>query len=308
MLDVAVGVITNHVGEVLISRRAHHVHQGGLWEFPGGKLERNENTFQALQRELQEELGIYITSAHPLIKIIHDYADKKVCLHVLHVTAYEGVPAGLEQQPVKWVPASNLSRYAFPDANQPIIKALSLPDFYPIVDSSLGDEEYMMGHLESLIAQGYKQIQLRAKTFSCDAFMALARNAISLCKSKGVILFLNTSIEKVLLLKAEAVHLDSVNLHSTKESLGYLDIKVAVSCHTKNDLKKAAEIGACFAVLSPVCPTQSHPGAKELGWDCFSEMVSTAKLPVYALGGLNPCDLNESRERGAQGVAGIRGF
>ena len=308
MLDVAVGVITNLVGDVLISRRAHHVHQGGLWEFPGGKLERNENTFQALRRELQEELGIYITKAHPLITIIHDYGDKKVCLHVLHVDAYEGAPAGLEQQPVKWVSSSNLSHYTFPDANQPIIKALSLPEFYPIVDSSLGDEEYMIGQLERLIAQGYKQIQLRAKTFSCDAFMALARNAISLCKSKGATLFLNTSIEKALLLQAEAVHLGSLRMHSTKEAINHLDIKVAVSCHTKKDLKKAAEMGACFAVLSPVCPTESHPKEKVLGWDCFNEMVTVAKLPVYALGGLNPTDLSESREQGAQGVAGIRGF
>lgn len=308
MLNVAVGVVKNQVGEVLISRRANHVHQGGLWEFPGGKLECNENTFQALQRELQEELGIYIRSAYPLIKIIYDYADKKVCLHVLHVEAYEGIPAGLEQQPVKWVPVNNLPHYTFPKANLPIIKALSLPEFYPIVDSSLGNEGYMMDRLESLIAQGYKQIQLRVKIFSSDALMALARNAISACKSKGVILFLNTNIEKALLLQAEAVHLDSLQLHSTKQIINHLGIKVAVSCHTNKDLKKAEEIGACFAVLSPVCPTESHSGAKVLGWGCFSEMVGVAKLPVYALGGLSPCDLNEARERGAQGVSGIRGF
>lgn len=71
-VHVAAAVIRGADGSVLIARRADTQHQGGLWEFPGGKVEEGETVQAALARELQEELGIHVTAARPLIKVGHD--------------------------------------------------------------------------------------------------------------------------------------------------------------------------------------------------------------------------------------------
>ena len=121
---VAVGVLVDDCGRVLITRRADHQHQGGLWEFPGGKIEDGESAFQALVRELNEELGVVATHAEPLLEIRHDYGDKQVFLDIQRVTAWQGEPRGLEGQPLAWVLAIHLKDYDFPAANGPIVEAL----------------------------------------------------------------------------------------------------------------------------------------------------------------------------------------
>lgn len=123
-VHVAVAVITDGNGQILIARRPENVHQGGLWEFPGGKVEPGERLEQALQRELHEELGIELKACQPLLEIHHDYADKQVFLDVWRVTAFSGEAYGREQQPIRWVAAEALADYDFPAANQPILKAL----------------------------------------------------------------------------------------------------------------------------------------------------------------------------------------
>ena len=90
VLEVAVGVLKNADGQILISLRKSGVHQGGLWEFPGGKLDANETAGQALVREFKEELDITVNSATPLITIQHKYADLAVKLHVFLVTDFSG--------------------------------------------------------------------------------------------------------------------------------------------------------------------------------------------------------------------------
>lgn len=123
-MHVAVGVILDASNAVLISRRAAQAHQGDLWEFPGGKVEPGEHVLAALSRELQEELAIAVTATEPLLEIAHDYGDKAVLLDVHLVTRFENTPRAMENQPLRWVPAQDLARYAFPAANVPIIDAL----------------------------------------------------------------------------------------------------------------------------------------------------------------------------------------
>nr|GEY60322.1 arginine biosynthesis bifunctional protein ArgJ, chloroplastic [Tanacetum cinerariifolium] len=100
---------------------------GGLWEFPGGKVEAGESVDAALARELHEELGISVTSARPLIKISHDYPDKQVLLDVWEVSSFTGEPHGVEGQPLAWVSQRELAEYDFPAANRPIVAAARLP-------------------------------------------------------------------------------------------------------------------------------------------------------------------------------------
>ncbi len=123
-ITVAVGVVTNAHSEVLLTRRAKDVHQGGLWEFPGGKLESTESVMEALVRELREELAIEVCEAVPLIVIEHDYGDLRVCLDVQRVLRFSGVPVACEGQPMRWVPLRELRDYEFPAANEPIVAAL----------------------------------------------------------------------------------------------------------------------------------------------------------------------------------------
>ena len=123
-VHVAVAVILNSKQQVLLSLRQAHQHQGGLWEFPGGKVDDNETVFGALVREINEELGIAIIEAEPLIEISHDYNDKSVRLDVWTVTKFSGTAQGCEGQEVKWQAISELNEKDFPTANVAIINEL----------------------------------------------------------------------------------------------------------------------------------------------------------------------------------------
>ena len=123
-IHVAVGVILNSQQQVLVARRAEHAEQGGLWEFPGGKIEATENSYQALCRELREELGITVITAEPLLQFGHDYSKYHVNLITWMVRKFSGQPLGLEGQPLKWVNIHELANLEFPAANQKIIAQL----------------------------------------------------------------------------------------------------------------------------------------------------------------------------------------
>ena len=122
---VAAAVIENNQGEILIAKRLDHLHQGGKWEFPGGKVEAGESALEALTRELNEEVNLDVVNATSLIKLEYDYGDKFVILDVWHVNQFNGDAKGLEGQEVKWVHKSKLADYEFPAANLPIIAAIT---------------------------------------------------------------------------------------------------------------------------------------------------------------------------------------
>lgn len=123
-VHVAVGVVMNTTNQVLLAKRPDHLHQGGKWEFPGGKVENNETTSQALIRELQEEVNITVSDTTPLMTIAHDYPDKQVLLDIHIVNSFSGEPRGLEGQPIEWADLGKLQHYDFPAANAPIIDKL----------------------------------------------------------------------------------------------------------------------------------------------------------------------------------------
>lgn len=124
-IHVAAAVIFGSDHKILIARRPDHVHKGGLWEFPGGKVEKDESVRVALARELQEELAITVLRAEPLLKVQHDYPEKSVLLDVWTVTDFNGEARGNEGQAINWVSFGQLDEYQFPEANQPIIDALA---------------------------------------------------------------------------------------------------------------------------------------------------------------------------------------
>jgi 8-oxo-dGTP diphosphatase len=123
-LHVAVGVLTDAAGRILLARRPAELHQGGLWEFPGGKVEPGETVAQALGRELKEELGISVEASSPLLEVRHDYGDRQVFLDVHRVTSWRGDPRGVEGQPLAWTLPSSLSDFDFPKGNVAIVEKL----------------------------------------------------------------------------------------------------------------------------------------------------------------------------------------
>lgn len=121
---VAAAILSENGEKLFIARRKKDVHQGGLWEFPGGKKELDESPLDALHRELHEELGIETLKTEPLIKLSHDYGDKLVELDVYKVTQFKGRAHGAEGQETRWIQLEDIHHYEFPEANTAIIEAL----------------------------------------------------------------------------------------------------------------------------------------------------------------------------------------
>ncbi|HLD16591.1 MAG TPA: NUDIX domain-containing protein [Coxiellaceae bacterium] len=120
-VPVAVGIIIDTAHRVLIGLRQSHQVGADHWEFPGGKIERDETPYEGLCRELREEINIQVTKALPLTLMPHDYSTYSVELHIFHVTAYEGTPHGAEGQFIEWATLEELKTKRFLKANQEII-------------------------------------------------------------------------------------------------------------------------------------------------------------------------------------------
>jgi 8-oxo-dGTP diphosphatase len=126
-MKVAVAVITDSHGRILLTQRPLHAAHGGQWEFPGGKLEEGETAITALQREVKEEVGLQVLNADFLTTIEHTYGFKKVILLVYCVDKFSGTPRCLESQTdLRWVDRDALSDYDFPAANEQIIQLINL--------------------------------------------------------------------------------------------------------------------------------------------------------------------------------------
>lgn len=128
-IRVAVGVVMDARRRVLISYRHKRQHQGERWEFPGGKAEPNETDYQALCRELKEELGIEVVAAVPLCEVLHRYPERTVQLQVWQVTQFSSPVVAQEGQDWRWVAIEELGQYQFPEANGPILEAIAKLDF-----------------------------------------------------------------------------------------------------------------------------------------------------------------------------------
>jgi 8-oxo-dGTP diphosphatase len=307
-VHVAAAVVSDDRGRVLIAQRPAHAHQGGLWEFPGGKLEQGESARQALQRELREELGINVGSARPLIQVRHDYPDKSVLLDVWLVEHFTGIPAGREGQPLAWVALNGLAGYSFPAANIPIINALHLPDRYLITPDPGRDFSVFLAGLERSIEHGISLVQLRAKQLAEEDYRQLAITVAGLCRSANVRLLLNCAPHLVPELGAQGVHLTGRRLRELEKrplDPGYL---VAASCHSREDVNRAGRLGLDFIVVSPVRETASHPGSPAIGFGGLQSLCEAAVMPVYALGGMQEADIGTAWQCGAQGIASIRGL
>ncbi|MEX0872811.1 MAG: Nudix family hydrolase [Aquisalimonadaceae bacterium] len=301
---MAVGVVVDSGGRVLIARRPEGAHQGGRWEFPGGKVEAGESVLQALDRELHEELGVSLHAASPLIRIPHHYPGKSVLLDVWRVTAFTGEPHGREGQPLRWVSPGQLAGYRFPDANRAIVTAASLPDRYLITPEPGVDRKLFLARLERRLQQGIGLLQFRAHGLDQAAYAALAREVTARVHAHGARLLLNADPDLALRLGV-GVHLTGRALVGCRGRPLPDDLLVAASCHDPAELRRAVESGVDFAVLGPVAATRSHPGTEPLGLTTYGDWIHDIPIPVYALGGMTPGDLEAVVAARGQGIAAI---
>ena len=306
-VHVAVGLLFDR-HRVFVTRRATDTHQGGKWEFPGGKCNPGEPVLAALKRELHEELGIEVESAIPWMQVRHAYSDREVLLDVWKITAWRGDPHGRERQEARWCGIRNLPALDFPEADLPVLRRLWLPPLYLISDVTRFGKEEFLALLERALKAGARLIQLREPSMSQPEFRAYAGMVAALCHRYDARLLLNADPATVDECGADGVHLNSRRLMALdRRPLGNA-LFVAASCHDREELRQAVRLGVDFAVLSPVAATASHPGVVPLGWDKFRALCGSVPLPVYALGGMRPGDLGLAHEAGARGIATVSGI
>lgn len=309
IIDVAVGVLITPEGKVLLGDRPEGKPWAGWWELPGGKLEPGESVLQALARELQEELGIKLTTATPWVTYVHHYPTTTVRLYFCRVTAWQGEPQSLEKQQLKWVDIATATE--LPDllpAAYPPLRWLQLPTQYLI--SSAGDEQgagAFMDMLTHALDRGIKLVQWREPQWGGSAMQSAFEQVRQQCYQHHAKLLVNSSHDQTLWALADGVHFKSEHARQLKTRPDSLAGKlVGMSTHNEQELELARAFGADFVVLGPVLPTESHPGAPVLGWDEFERLNQLAGLPVFAIGAQSPATLKLAQLRGAHGIAGIR--
>ncbi len=304
IVEVAVAVLQKPDGSFLLAQRPLGKDYAGYWEFPGGKVESGETPRDALIRELHEELGIKVVTAYPWLLRIYTYPHATVRLNFFRVTAWQGEPHPHEGQQFSWQVGGNISVSPVLPANTIVLRALQLPHLYAISNASELGAEVFIQRLQLALNNGLRLIQIREKGWAREDLRELAVRAVALAHAAGASVLLNEDIALAKEVGADGVQLTGAQLLACKARP---DVELCgASCHNLAELQHAAALELDFALLSPVFPTKSHPGAAHLGWDEFFKLGSSSAIPIYALGGLQQENMEAAWQHGAHGIALLR--
>jgi len=304
VIDVAAGIVTRTDGRVLMAERPAGKPWAGYWEFPGGKFESGESPVVALARELHEELGIELDQAYPWITRVYDYPERRVRLHMYRVLKWHGKPHGKEGQQISWENPHAVQCEPLLPANDPILRYLCLPQIYAITKASKYGVAAFMERLHIALENGVRLIQVRERMVP-GQLNQFARNVVSMAHQYDAQVLINGSENMARSTGADGVHFQTKQLMQCEKRP---NVELwAASCHNREELLRAAELEVDLVVLSPVLPTQSHPGEPTLGWGKFSELCLNLPMPVYALGGMNTDLMETSMAHGAHGIAMLSG-
>jgi len=305
VIDVAAGIVTRTDGRVLMAERPAGKPCAGYWEFPGGKFEPGESPREALARELHEELGVELDAAYPWITREYSYPHTKVRLHLYRVLSWHGKPHGREGQQVSWQDPRSLGVAPLLPANHDIVRALNLPQIYAITHAcKYGIDEFMQ-RLRKALDTGVRLVQVRER-MATEQLTQFTRQVVALARQYGAQALVNGDESIARLAGADGLHLQSGQLMQCRVRPGIR--LVGASCHNREELLHAAELGLDFVVLSPVLPTRSHPGAPTLGWQQFAALCFDLPMPVFALGGMRLDMIETAMTHSAHGVALLSGI
>ena len=304
--DVAVAIFLKPDGTFLLSSRPEGKPYAGYWEFPGGKIEPNESVHDALVRELIEELNVTITHATPWFTFIMHYKHATVRLHCWRVHAWEGEMHGREGQHFEWQRIDALTVSPTLPGCVPIFKALALPTTYAISNAAEMGVEPWLVQLEQQLKAGLRLVQVREKSLAAPALHDFAQRVVHAAHAHGAKVLLNSDAALAAACGADGVHLTSAQLAACTRRPDFP--LVAASAHSRADIDKAGELGLDFVVLGAVKATLSHPSRTPLGWAAFRDRVIAAPVPVFAIGGLVPSDMDVAVEHGVHGLAMQRGL
>ncbi|MBI4808504.1 MAG: Nudix family hydrolase [Nitrosomonadales bacterium] len=303
-VEVSAAVLQRPDGSFLLAQRPAGKIWAGYWEFPGGKVEPGETAYHALVRELHEELGITVGTAYPWLTRVFTYPHATVRLSFFRVTAWSGELHPHEGQQFSWQQPIEVAVAPILPANAPILRALELPALYAISNAAELGVEPFLASLQASLDAGLRLVQLREKTLAREELRVLAQRVVTLAHARGARVLFNGDVALAQEMGADGVQLTSAQLAELKERPA-VDW-CAASCHNAEELRRAEMLGCDFALLSPVLPTRSHPGAPHLGWEKFAAMAAGSSIPVYALGGLNRGDMQAAWRHGAHGIALLR--
>jgi 8-oxo-dGTP diphosphatase len=225
-----------------------------------------------------------------------------VRLHFHRVTSWSGELHALEHEAIAWQRPDATEVAPMLPANGPVLRSLSLPDEYAITRFAEMGESFFP-RLESRLRGGLRLVQVREKKLARDAVRAIARRVIGLARPHGARVLVNADVDLAREIGADGVHLTAAQLGGARPDVPWC----GASCHSAEELRRAEALDADFAVLGPVRATPSHPDAAPLGWDRFRSIAAGASIPVYALGGVAPRDMEHARSLGAHGLAMVRG-
>ena len=305
LVEVVAAVIARPDGSYLLAQRPQGKVYAGYWEFPGGKVEPGETPFEAIVREIREELGIEVLEAEPWLLRRHDYEHASVRLRFFRVKRWRGVPVGLDGQCFEFQLPGRESVGPMLPANGPVLKALGLPATYAITHAGeFGAADFLL-RLESALSAGLRLMQIREGAMRAEARRDFAAAVLARCRAHGARMLVNADVELAQAIGADGVHLTAAQLALANARPDFP--LVGASTHDALELQRALSIGCDFAVLGPVLPTPTHPDGPFLGWTRFAALASDAQLPIYALGGISRTDMPQATANAAHGIAMMRG-
>ena len=316
IIHVVAGIIRDpqDPSKIFFTQRKKGQHLQDLWEFPGGKIEPGEGRFQALYRELKEEIGIEVHSALPFHSLVHQYQDKTIFLDIWEVRNYSGRAHGREGQQSEWLKLEELSEYEFPAADEPILKALSLPEKLLITPNFFESEiNISLKHFSDLMhKQFHPLVLLRSDQLDDKSYLQVAKDFERVCKQFNAELIISRpdldSLKSTLFDSFKRRHISSLILRTVTTRCFDKSIMLSASCRDSLEISLAENLNCDFAFLSAVRQSASYPGRAIHGWFQFNKVTLQSRIPVFALGGVQSKDLAVARYQGAIGVAGTTSF
>jgi 8-oxo-dGTP diphosphatase len=242
--DVAVAIVRNTSGHVLVAERTARQIAPGFWELPGGKIEPGETAAQAAARELAEETGLVAESLQPFMAYDHAFPTKRVRLQMFSVPAWHGTPHGREGQRLAWIDPAAPSVAPILPSNRRVMAALALPPKLRIIELGAPNPA-LQAH--AALSAGIKLLQLREHRLAPDQRVSLARQICLLARDFDARVLVAGSPQETARAGAAGLHSDAATLRITASRPPVL--LWSVSCQNADDLVLAEKLGADLAVI-----------------------------------------------------------